>query len=141
MAVIETQLDTESESYQSNLRVMTAAVDEIRSIERRVIETAQSKAPRYIERGFIPPRERLSLLLDSGAPFLELSSLAGYMQDEDTDGSGAGGSYIAGIGYIGGVRCVAAVDDYLTRAVASAPWAARSAGACSSSPWKTSYLW
>ena len=114
MAVIETQLDTQSESYQSNLREMTAAVDEFRSIERRVIETAQSKAPRYIERGFIPPRERLSLLLDAGAPFLELSSLAGYLQDEDTDGSGAGGSYIAGIGYIGGVRCVAAVDDYLS---------------------------
>ena len=44
MAVIETQLDTLSESYHSNLRVMTAAVDEIRSIERRVIETAQSKS-------------------------------------------------------------------------------------------------
>ncbi|MEC8444366.1 MAG: carboxyl transferase domain-containing protein, partial [Pseudomonadota bacterium] len=26
-----------------------------------------------------------------------------------------GGSYIAGIGYIGGVRCVVAVDDYLTK--------------------------
>jgi geranyl-CoA carboxylase beta subunit len=37
------------------------------------------------------------------------------MQDEDTDGSGAGGSYIAGIGYINGVRCVVAVDDYLTK--------------------------
>jgi|TARA_E500000178_G_scaffold249002_1_gene245576 geranyl-CoA carboxylase beta subunit len=128
MAVIETQLDTQSESYQSNLREMTAAVDEIRSIERRVIETAQSKAPRYIERGFIPPRERLSLLLDAGAPFLELSSLAGYLQDEDTDGSGAGGSYIAGIGYIGGVRCVAAVDDYLTKGGSIGPMGGKKRG-------------
>ncbi|MAZ87108.1 MAG: acetyl-CoA carboxylase carboxyltransferase subunit, partial [Cellvibrionaceae bacterium] len=115
MAVIESQLDTQSDAYQNNLKVMAAAVDEFRGIERRVIEAAQAKAPRYIKKGFIPPRERLNLLLDAGAPFLELSTLCGYMQDEDTDGSGAGGSYIAGIGYIAGVRCMVAIDDYLTK--------------------------
>lgn len=115
MAVIESQLDTQSETFQNNTKIMTAAVDEFRGIERRVIEAAQAKAPRYIKKGFIPPRERLSLLLDAGAPFLELSTLCGYMQDEDTDGSAAGGSYIAGIGYISGVRCMVAVDDYLTK--------------------------
>jgi geranyl-CoA carboxylase beta subunit len=115
MAVIESQLDTQSDAFKNNLKVMSAAVDEFRGIERRVIEAAQAKAPRYIKKGLIPPRERLSLLLDAGAPFLELSTLCGYMQDEDTDGSGAGGSYIAGIGYINGVRCVVAVDDYLTK--------------------------
>ena len=115
MAVIETQLDTQSEAYQNNLKVMTAAVDEFRGIERRVLEAAQAKAPRYAKKGLLSPRERLALLLDAGAPFLELSTLCGYMQDEDTDGSAAGGSYIAGIGYIGGVRCVVAVDDYLTK--------------------------
>ena len=115
MAVIESQLDTQSDAFKKNLKVMTAAVDEFRGIERRVIEAAQAKAPRYINKGLIPPRERLSLLLDAGAPFLELSTLCGYMQEEDTDGSAAGGSYIAGIGYIAGVRCVVAVDDYLTK--------------------------
>lgn len=115
MAVIETQLDTQSEAYQNNLKVMTAAVDEFRGIERRVLEAAQAKAPRYAKKGLLSPRERLALLLDAGAPFLELSTLCGYMQDEDIDGSAAGGSYIAGIGYIGGVRCVVAVDDYLTK--------------------------
>ena len=115
MAVIESQLDTQSDAFKNNLQVMSAAVEEFRGIERRVIEAAQAKAPRYIKKGLIPPRERLNLLLDAGAPFLELSTLCGYMQDEDADGSGAGGSYIAGIGYINGVRCVVAVDDYLTK--------------------------
>ena len=115
MAVIESQLDTQSDAFKNNLQVMSAAVEEFRGIERRVIEAAQAKAPRYIKKGLIPPRERLNLLLDAGAPFLELSTLCGYLQDEDTDGSGAGGSYIAGIGYINGVRCVVAVDDYLTK--------------------------
>lgn len=121
MAVIESQLDTQSEDYQNNHKVMTAAVDEFRGIERRVIEAAQAKAPRYIKKGLIPPRERLSLLLDAGSPFLELSTLCGYMQEEDTDGSAAGGSYIAGIGYISGVRCVVAVDDYLTKGGSISP--------------------
>ena len=78
-------------------------------------------------RGLYPARERLSLLLDA-EPFLELSSLAGYLQDEDTDGSGAGGSYIAGIGYIGGVRCVAAVDDYLTKGGSIGPMGGKKRG-------------
>jgi geranyl-CoA carboxylase beta subunit len=34
------------------------------------------------------PRERLNLLLDPGAPFLELASLAGYKLHDDKDGSG-----------------------------------------------------
>lgn len=115
MAVIETQLDTQSEAYQQNFDVMTAAVEEFRGIERRVVEAAKAKAPRYIQKGLVPPRERLNLLLDAGAPFLELSTLCGYMQEEDTDGSAAGGSCIAGIGYVGGVRCIVMVDDYLTK--------------------------
>ena len=115
MAVIESQLDTQSDAYQNNVKVMTAAVDEFRGIERRVIEAAQAKAPRYIKKGLIPPRERLNLLLDAGAPFLELSTLCGYMQEEDTDGSAAGGSCITGMGYIGGVRCMVMIDDYLTK--------------------------
>jgi len=115
MAVIESQLDIQSDAFKNNAKVMTAAVDEFRNIERRVIETAQAKAPRYLKKGFISPRERLSLLLDAGSPFLELSTLCGYMQEEDTDGSGAGGSCIAGIGYINGVRCIVSVDDFLTK--------------------------
>lgn len=115
MAVIESQLDTLSEQYQRNAAGMATAVEEFRNIERRVIEAAESKAPRYMKRGLVPPRERLALLLDAGTPFLELSTLCGYMQEEDTDGSGAGGTCIAGIGYVAGTRCIIMVDDYLTK--------------------------
>ncbi len=128
MAVIESQLDTQSDAFKNNVKVMTAAVDEFRGIERRVIEAAQAKAPRYIKKGFIPPRERLSLLLDAGTPFLELSTLCGYMQEEDTDGSGAGGSCIAGIGYIAGVRCIVSVDDYLTKGGSITPLGGKKRG-------------
>lgn len=115
MATITTELDPASERYARNAAAMRTAVEEFRAIERKVIDAAAGKEARYRQRGLIPPRERLSLLLDTGAPFLELSTLCGYMQEEDRDGSGAGGSCIAGIGHVAGTRCVVVADDYLTK--------------------------
>ncbi|PCI64512.1 MAG: acetyl-CoA carboxylase carboxyltransferase subunit [Kordiimonadales bacterium] len=115
MAILDTQIDINSSEYKENHAWMLAAVDELRAIERRVIDAAAAKAPRYEKRGFISPRDRLNLLIDRGAPFLELSTLCGYLQEGDRDGSGAGGSCISGIGYVGGVRCMVKVDDYLTK--------------------------
>ncbi len=115
MAVFHTQLDSHSEAFKQNADVMHAGVSEVRAIETRVIQLADEKAPRYIKRGLIPPRERLSRLVDPGAPFLELASLCGYMQEGDTDGSAAGGGVIAGIGYVSGARCMVMIDDYLTK--------------------------
>ena len=115
MSKITTALDPNSESFKHNADVMRTAVEEFRGIERRVIETAQGKEQRYRDKGLLPPRERLSHLLDAGAPFLELSTLCGYLQEDDKDGSGAGGNSITGIGYIDGTQCMVIVDDYLTK--------------------------
>jgi geranyl-CoA carboxylase beta subunit len=115
MAVLDSQLETHATGFARNAQLMADAMSEVRAIEQGVVDRAQVKAPRYIERGFIPPRERLSLLLDPGSPFLELSTLCGYLQDQDTDGSFAGGSVIAGIGYVEGTRCGVMIDDYLTK--------------------------
>ena len=115
MAILDTEIDTGSAAYKANHAAMKAAVDEFRTIEARVIEAADAKAPRYIAKGLLPPRDRLNLLLDRGAPFLELSTLCGYLQEGDKDGSGAGGSCITGIGFIAGTRVMVLVDDYLTK--------------------------
>lgn len=115
MAVFESQVDAHGDVFKSSAQLMQDAVTEVRAIEQAVVDRAQGKAQRYIDRGYLPPRERLSRLLDPGTPFLELSTLCGYMQDQDTDGSFAGGSVIAGIGYVSGTRCGVMVDDYLTK--------------------------
>jgi geranyl-CoA carboxylase beta subunit len=94
---------------------MLASIEEFRTVERAVIDAAERKAPRYIKRGLLPPRERLNLLLDPGSAFLEFSTLCGHLQEDDKDGSAAGGGSIAGIGYVAGVRVVVIVDDYLTK--------------------------
>jgi geranyl-CoA carboxylase beta subunit len=121
MAFFETSIDLNSDQFKRNREVMLEAVNEFRQIERRVIETAEAKAPRYIDKGLLPPRERLARVLDPGKPFLELSTLCGYLQDGDMDGSAAGGSIITGIGYISGTRCLVMVDDYLTKGGSISP--------------------
>ncbi|HAU68181.1 MAG TPA: acetyl-CoA carboxylase carboxyltransferase subunit [Gammaproteobacteria bacterium] len=115
MAIIQTQIDTNSAEYQQNSEAMSVAVDEARTIERRVIELARSKEERYKQRGLLVPRERLTHLLDRGAPFLEMSTLCGYLQEGDKDGSAAGGSCLTGLGYVQGTLCAILVDDYLTK--------------------------
>ena len=115
MAVIEAQITSQSEDYAERYSTMLASVNEFRAIEQAVIQAAEAKAPRYIERGLLPPRARLSALLDPGSPFLELSTLCGYTQEGALDGSAAGGGTIAGIGRVAKTQCVVIVDDYLTK--------------------------
>ncbi|MEI8650324.1 hypothetical protein P4S73_24585 [Paraglaciecola sp. Hal342] len=69
MTLFNSQLDEQSDSFKQNAELMHSAVSEFRDIETRVIQLAEEKAPRYIKRGLLPPRERLSCLLDPGAPF------------------------------------------------------------------------
>ena len=115
MAILESEIDSTAETFNRNAQVMGDAVQEFRDIERKVIDTATAKVPRYRAKGLIPPRERLAMLLDAGSPFMELSTLCGYMQEGDMDGSSAGGSCITGIGYVQNTRCIVLIDDYLTK--------------------------
>ena len=53
------------------------------------------------KRGQLLPRERVARLLDPGVPFLELSTLAGWLQDsDDPERSVPGGGAICGIGVV-----------------------------------------
>ncbi|SDE25903.1 acyl-CoA carboxylase subunit beta [Kordiimonas lacus] len=110
MPALTSQIDPASDSFKANASAMQSALDEITAIEG-LKAAAQEKARALFEkRGKLLPKERLALLLDPGAPFLELSALAGYKMYDDRDGSGAGGS-IAGIGYVSGKRCMVIVSN------------------------------
>jgi len=85
---------------------MQACIDEFRSVERKVVDKEKEAREKFVAKNKLLPRERLNLLLDRGAPFLEVSSLAGYKMHDDKDGSMAGGGIIAGIGYVSGIRCM-----------------------------------
>ena len=82
----------------------------------------EAKREKFAKRGQLLPRERLQNLLDPGAPFLELSTLAGYKQHDDKDGELAGGNNICGIGYVSGVRCLVNVNNSAIKGGTSTPF-------------------
>ncbi|HJV87740.1 MAG TPA: carboxyl transferase domain-containing protein, partial [Noviherbaspirillum sp.] len=112
MAYIETNISTSSETYQANRTGMLALLGRVRELEERTRQASAASRHRFEKRGQLLPRERLSLLLDHGAPFLELCTLAGYGLDvPDPDKSVPGGGLVAGIGYVSGVRCMVCASD------------------------------
>ncbi|EPL04341.1 geranyl-CoA carboxylase subunit beta [Pseudomonas sp. CF161] len=111
MPVIHSQLDPHSPSFAQNREAMLAAIAQIRQLEQNLLDKAAQAKEKFAQRGQLLPRERLNLLLDPGAPFLELASLAGYKLHDDKDGSQAGGGLIAGIGYVCGVRMLVVANN------------------------------
>jgi len=112
MPAIESRLHAASESFQAHRAGMLALLAEVRSHEARSAAASNASAERFARRGQLLPRERLALLLDTGAPFLPLASLAGLGHDhEDLGRSVPGGGVIAGIGRVAGVRCMVSASD------------------------------
>src|SRR5487761_187974 len=75
---------------------------------------------RHRSRGKLLPRERIELLLDRDAPFLELSPLAAWGTEYPL-----GGSVVTGIGVVEGVECMIVANDPTVRGGASNPWTVR----------------
>ena len=111
MPAIESNLDTESPIFAANRAFGSALLDELRALEARRLTASSRAAARFARRGQHLPRERLGLLLDSGAPFLELSPLAGFGLDHSAERSVPGAGMITGIGYVSGLRAMIVVDD------------------------------
>ena len=100
---------------------MLAAIAEFRDAEASVQAPSEKSRARFAKRKQLMPRERIALLLDRGAPFLELMPLAGYRMHDDKDGSSAGGGSVAGIGYVEGVRCVVSASNSAIKGGTVAP--------------------
>jgi len=112
MAVIESTISKSGDAYRANVAGMLSLLDRVRGLEDRTRAASAASKQRFEKRGQLLPRERVALLLDPGAPFLEMSALAGYLMDvADPDSSVPGGGVIAGIGFVSGVRCMVSASD------------------------------
>ena len=112
MATIESTISPSSEAFQANRSGMLALLQRVRSAEARAVAASNKSHPRFESRGQLLPRERLALLLDPGAPWLELCTLAGYgMDTPDPDHTVPGGGVIGGIGWVAGIRCMVSASD------------------------------
>jgi geranyl-CoA carboxylase beta subunit len=122
MPVIESRIDTNSEGFKKNREQMLALIGDVRALEANVRGASDSKKAQFRKRGQMLPRERVAALLDRGAPWLELSTLAGFKMHDDDGGDGIqGGGGIAGIGSVSGVRCVVTASDSAIKGGTTAP--------------------
>jgi geranyl-CoA carboxylase beta subunit len=122
MPIIESRADQSSETFRANREQMLTLIGDFRALEQKVRDFSNSKRERFRARNQLLPRERVALLIDRGAPWLELSTLAGFrMHDDDGDAGIQGGGGIAGIGYVSGIRCMIAASDSAIKGGTSTP--------------------
>ncbi|MDP1693286.1 MAG: carboxyl transferase domain-containing protein, partial [Burkholderiaceae bacterium] len=112
MPIIESQVRRDSETFARRRKAMLALIAHIERLEQQVHRCSARAKPQFDKRGQLLPRERLAQLLDPGASFVELSTLAGYAQhDDDGKDEVYGAGIITGIGYVSGTRCMVYVND------------------------------
>ncbi|WP_287878748.1 carboxyl transferase domain-containing protein [Aquitalea sp.] len=109
MPVIESKLSPRAPDFQANTDKMRALVDDLKQkVAQAALGGGDKAREKHTARGKLLPRERINLLLDPGAPFLELSQLAAFgMYNDDAPGA----SLISGIGRIAGVDCLIIAND------------------------------
>ena len=122
MPVIESNIDFGSEAFRANREQMLALIGEFRALEQKVRDVSNSKRERFRARKQLLPRERVALVVEPGAPWLELSTLAGFRMHDDDGAEGIqGGGSIAGIGYVSGIRCIVSANDSAIKGGTSTP--------------------
>ena len=77
MAVIESQINTDSSDFQDRKKTMTRLVEELDAV-LDAIKSGGSESARnkHTARGKLLVRDRIQLLLDKGSPFLEIAPYA-----------------------------------------------------------------
>lgn len=121
MTALTSTLDPRAAGYADAAATAIARLEEIGG---ELAKALSGGGPKYVERhhsrGKLTARERIELLLDADAPFLELCPLAAY-------GSAfqVGASVVTGIGVVSGVECMIVANDPTVKGGTSNPWTLR----------------
>ncbi|MCW2883155.1 MAG: accD2 [Streptosporangiaceae bacterium] len=115
--VLKSGLNSSDETYRANRAAQLRVLAEF---EEQVEAAIAGGGPRYQQRhrdrGRMLVRERIELLLDRDAPFLELSTLAAWGTKFPV-----GASVVTGVGVVSGVECVLIAHDPTVRGGAMNP--------------------
>jgi acetyl-CoA carboxylase carboxyltransferase component len=121
LTVLRSAFDPASPEGKANREAMLAQIAELDAEYAKLPEIGGARAvARHRARGKLLVRERIELLLDRDAPFLELSPLAAWGTEYPL-----GASVVTGIGVVEGVECMIVANDPTVRGGASNPWTVR----------------
>lgn len=121
MTQLRSTLDSTGADYNAAAVAMAEKLAEVSAeFGKAVAGGGPDKEARHRQRGKLTARERIELLVDEDAPFLELCPLAGWGSEFHV-----GGSTVAGIGVVEGVECMVVAPDPTVRGGTSNPWTLR----------------
>ena len=107
--VLQSSIRRGEAQFEANAAAMRSLVAQLRERTAAAAQGgSQSARERHRARGKLLVRERIDLLLDPGAAFLELSALAAY---EMYGGEVPGAGIVTGIGRVSGRLCVIVAND------------------------------
>ncbi len=114
---MKSTIDTTSSGYAENRAVNLAKIADLTAEHAKALAGGGQKyVDRHHKRGKLTARERIELLLDPDAPFLELSPLAAWGTD-----FAVGASIVTGIGVVEGVECMIVANDPTVKGGSSNP--------------------
>lgn len=105
VTVLQSAIDPSDPIFVANREAMIQLLEEVDRLQAAADGDAGA-VQRLRSQGKLPVRERLALLVDPAAPFLELSALAGNQTDY-----AIGGGAVLGIGVVSGTECVIVAHD------------------------------
>ena len=113
-SVLDGYVDVGSASFVEGMTHMDGLLATLRSTSAAAMEGGGARATAlHASRGKLLPRRRIEALLDPGAPFLELSTLAGHeLYGEEHVPSGG---IVTGIGSVHGRLCMIVANDATVR--------------------------
>src|SRR6478609_6874768 len=118
MTRLKSTLDPRAAGYGEAADAMSVKLAELAGEHERSLAGGGTKyVDRHHARGKLTARERVELLLDPDAPFLELSPLAAWGSDFTV-----GASVVTGIGAVEGVECLIVANDPTVKGGTSNPW-------------------
>jgi acetyl-CoA carboxylase carboxyltransferase component len=121
MPVLMSEVDTASEVYLRNQEVQTAAVAGLNEQLELVAAGGGARyTQRHHDRGKLLARERIELLIDRDAPFMELSALAAWGTEFNV-----GAAIVTGVGVVSGIECIVIAHDPTVRGGTMNPYTLR----------------
>ncbi|ATE53328.1 MULTISPECIES: acyl-CoA carboxylase subunit beta [Actinosynnema] len=121
MTTLTTAVDPDSAEHRANREAMLARLADLATEHAAVLAGGGPKyVDRHRKRGKLLARERIELLLDLDAPFLELSPLAAWGTEHPL-----GAGLVTGVGVVSGVECVITANDATVRGGSTNPWSLR----------------
>lgn len=111
MSILRSNIDVRSETYLLNRSAMEQRLAEHQKlVDEAVAGGGEKYRERHHQRGRLLARERIELLIDADAPFLELSTIAGTETEFNI-----GAALVTGVGQISGTECVILANDPTVR--------------------------